>query len=132
MAQFKEDDIETPSCTDRMIENNVLRYVFHGYAVWLEVEQFPCTMASSDVGKYDDLEQAIQVASEELNVYPIPVPHLTALYGISHLSEVDVRQRFRDIAIELQSHEIPVMQPVSFLSDVEIEGLNGGAMVRVW
>ena len=107
-----------------------LRFVFHGYAVWLETEQFPQTGAiPTTFCDKNDLDLVVQVASQELNVVPIPAPHLTALYGISHLGEEEIRQRFQNLAIELRGLVLPMMQPSGFLSDVEIEGENGGLMV---
>jgi hypothetical protein len=107
-----------------------LRFVFHGYAVWLETEQFSTSSAiPTKFGETNDLDQALQVVSQELNVVPIPAPHLTALYGISHLGHDEIRQRFRDLTAELKGMVLPLMQPSGFLSDVEIEGENGGQMV---
>lgn len=106
-----------------------LRFVFHGYAIWLETEQFSTAAVPTKFCEKNDLDRALQVASEELKVLPIPAPHLTALYGISHLAEDEIRQRFRDLACELRGMVLPIMEPSGFLSDVEIEGKNGGLMV---
>jgi hypothetical protein len=117
-----------------------LRFVFQGYAIWYELEQFPTTANTLDgVVEADtamlDLEQALWTAAKELSVGPIPAPHLTALYGINHLSEGEVRQRFHDLSLWLRQQrndveEWLVLEPSGFLSDVEVEGVNGGQMVR--
>jgi hypothetical protein len=113
--------------SNSMIVKDVLRFAFQGYAIWLEAEQFPI---SNNNNKNNDLDQVIRTASHELNVFPIPVPHLTMLYGISHLSEREVRKRFQDLALQLQEEDSPLLQPDGFLSNTEIDGINGGGMVR--
>eukprot|EP00429_Kryptoperidinium_foliaceum_P038562 CAMPEP_0176178206 /NCGR_PEP_ID=MMETSP0120_2-20121206/91311_1 /TAXON_ID=160619 /ORGANISM="Kryptoperidinium foliaceum, Strain CCMP 1326" /LENGTH=249 /DNA_ID=CAMNT_0017516355 /DNA_START=13 /DNA_END=762 /DNA_ORIENTATION=- len=121
---------------DSMIVKDGLRFVFQGYAIWLDVEQFqvPSSEWGSGLraGRSNDLERAISVSSQELNVYPIPAPHLTALYGINHLSESDTRKRFQDLAESLQGEEWPILEPDGFTSDVEIAGINGGLMNMAW
>lgn len=95
---------------------NALRFVFSGYSIWLEPEQFK-----------GDLEVAIQTASKELGVLAVPVPHATAVYGISHLGESQVKERFRELASSIG--EWPALEHKEFLSDIEIDGINGGLMV---
>jgi hypothetical protein len=96
---------------------NALRFEFEGYSVWLEPEQFQ-----------GDLDKAIQTASEELRVIPIPVPHATLVYGISHLPEVEVKRRFNEVALKIS--EWPSLELKGFLTDIELDGLDGGTMVR--
>ena len=99
-----------------MIVQDPLRFVFSGYSVWLELEQF-----------HRDLDRAIQTASTELGVRPIPAPHVTVVYGISHLPQEEVRKRFMEVV-----EKIPLWPPLKhkgFVSDVEWNGVNGGLMV---
>jgi len=159
------------------VERRMLRFRFHGYAIWLDLEQFPSTIprtitatttasllhagsigttsssSSSSVAdveagdgdnkqqqqeqilplpsttnpKKDDLDQVLQVTSRDWGVVSIPAPHVTALYGISHLDEADVRQRFHSLVNTLPLW--PLLEPVGLRSDIEIEGINGGQMV---
>ena len=122
----------------------ILAFPFQGYAIWLDLEQQQqplflnpttrhTTAATVDETK-TDLDDALRIASAELGVAPIPAPHVTALYGIQHLSEDEVRQRFQDVANELfwfkqRWLSWPLLEPMGFLSDVEIAGKNGGQMV---
>jgi len=136
MAQV---DVHDPAAIPETLDSSMivkkegLRFVFQGYAIWLEAEQFPSSAPTnllSERSRDNDLDQAIRVASQELDVHPIPAPHLTALYGINHLPEHEVQQRFRDLANELQDwDQSPMLEPDGFLSDIEIEGVNGGEMV---
>jgi hypothetical protein len=128
----------------------ILAFQFQGYAIWLDLEQQqhqqqhepkPCflnppphTTTTSVEETKQDLDDALRTAGAELGVAPIPAPHVTALYGIQHLSEDEVRQRFQDVANELfwfrqRWSSWPLLEPVGFLSDVEIAGKNGGQMV---
>jgi hypothetical protein len=95
-----------------------LRCIFFGYSVWLELEQFD-----------GDLDSALHTASKELFLQAIPAPHVTVVYGVSHLPEWEVRKRFREVVLE----RIPSWPPLKhkgFLTEVEWEGVDGGEMVR--
>lgn len=93
-----------------------LRFLFSGYSIWLEPEQFGA-----------DLDLVLQTASEELGVFPIPAPHLTVTYGMSHLSESEIVKRLRSIVKDLASW--PTVEFKGFLSDIEMDGVRGGLMV---
>jgi hypothetical protein len=114
-----------------------LQFEFKGYSVWLEPVQYD-----------NDLSLAIKTASQELGVLPIPMPHVTAIYGMTHLSsETEAIRRFRNAALECRStnannnknknkHEKcpPPLEYKGIVSGVEWDGINGGTMVRqgVW
>ena len=141
MAQAAVLDVVTlpEPLDDTMILKEGLRFVFSGFAVWLELEQFP----SSEWGQpsladspRNDLEKAIHTASQELNVYPIPAPHMTALYGIDHLSEQECRMKFKDLSKNMLSNKStpgwPMLRPSGFLSGVEVSGAEEGGMNMAW
>ena len=90
--------------------------MFAGYSIWLEPEQFQ-----------GDLEAAIRTASKELDVIPVPAPHSTVIYGISHLEEAEVKKRFQQLAFKLT--EWPRLEHKGFITDIELNGVNGGEMV---
>jgi hypothetical protein len=108
-----------------------LQFEFKGYSVWLEPVQYD-----------KDLSLAIETASQELGVLPIPMPHVTAIYGMTHLSsETEAIRRFRKAVLECRSrtnannHEhdkwpLPPLEYKGIVSDVEWDGINGGTMVR--
>jgi hypothetical protein len=108
-----------------------LQFEFKGYSVWLEPVQYD-----------NDLSLAIKTASQELGVLPIPMPHVTAIYGMSHLSsETEAIRRFRNAILECRStnannnnkHEKwpSSLEYKGIVSGVEWDGINGGTMVRV-
>jgi hypothetical protein len=100
-----------------MMVQEPLKFIFKGYSVWLELESFE-----------NDLDAVLQTASTELGVHKIPSPHVTVIYGVSHLPEWQVRKNFRDIVLE-QIPEWPPLKHKGFITDVEYEGVNGGLMV---
>jgi hypothetical protein len=91
-----------------------LDFVFKGYSIWLELDQVE-----------SDLDKAVEAAALDLHVHAIPVgdcgcqwcgndciltffnskaPHVTVIYGISHLSEDECLKRFReDLATRVQA-----------------------------
>jgi hypothetical protein len=101
-----------------MMIQEPLRCFFSGYSVWLELEQFD-----------GDLDSALHTASKELNVYAIPAPHVTVVYGVSHLPEWEARKRFQEVVFKRIS-SWPSLKHKGFRTDVELEGVDGGLMVR--
>jgi hypothetical protein len=101
-----------------MILKEPLQFVFSGYSIWLEPEQFQ-----------HDLDLAIKTTTTQLGLpLSIPSPHITAVYGISHLSEDSVRERFESIGDSLQD-SWPIMIHEGFRNDIEISGVDSGEMV---
>ena len=100
-----------------MKKKSRLRFVFSGYSVWLEPEQFQ-----------GDLDEIIQTASQELSTFPIQAPHATVLYGISHIPENEARRRFKNLDDKIS--EWPPLEQKGIQTEIEIEGVDGGEMVR--
>jgi hypothetical protein len=98
--------------------SGMLRFVFAGYSIWLEPEQF-----------HSDLASAIQVASKEVDTYPIPAPHVTLIYGMSDLSEKEMIKRFR-VVFSNEVRTWPTLRHKGFISDIALDGVNGGLMVN--
>jgi hypothetical protein len=117
-----------------MLVKEPLRFTFSGYSIWLEPEQFQ-----------NDLDLACEESTARLGVlHAIPSPHVTAIYGMTHLSEMEVRKRFQQVVSDLsflfhdgnhhhQHHQQwPVLQHKGFINDIEINGVNGGQMDMAW
>ena len=130
-----------------MIVRDSLRFVFAGYSIWLEVQQFD-----------GDLNAAIQTAGSDLGVHGIPSPHATALYGVCDgWPEAEVQELFRETVLEKlfvenddddndddqdygthvrkrrkSIHDIqqwPLLRYKGYISDSEWAGVDGGTMV---
>ena len=99
-----------------------LRFEFEGYTIWLELEE--------ESHNYD-FTKAIQQASRELQVQPIPHPHVTAIYGMTHFSSLEkILAKWEQVKECIKSW--PELKPRGFISDVEIAGINGALMSMSW
>ena len=94
-----------------------LDFVFRGYSIWLELEQHS-----------DDLDLALSAAAQALDVECIPAPHVTALYGMNHLTETQVLRRFRE---RLMPRVVswPELRVKGFKVDKCYDGVDGQEMV---
>lgn len=100
-------------------ERDSLYYEFVGYSIWLEVEQYE-----------NDLDRAISIAAEDLGLFPIPEPHVTAIYGMTHLAEEDIKDKFASIRQEIESW--PNLRVNGVITDIEQRGISGGLMDMAW
>ena len=96
------------------MSRDMLRFVFKGYSIWLELEQVN-----------GDIDIAIALASKQINVHPIPTPHVTVIYGMNHLSEDDMKDRFQS----LKSLTWPPLEATKLYHGVEYHGVDCGTMV---
>eukprot|EP00980_Cylindrotheca_fusiformis_P019841 scaffold6966_cov112-Cylindrotheca_fusiformis.AAC.19 len=103
-----------------LLAKEPLRFVFSGYSVWLELEQYQ-----------DDLDRVCAESKERLGLpHGVPEPHVTAIYGMTHLSEQEARKKLQQVAEDVQ--DWPILEHKGFVNDIELEGVNGGAMDMAW
>ena len=96
-----------------------LQWVFHGLTLWLEFEEFE-----------SDLLNAIRDASKRYGTECIPLPHATAIYGMTHLSEDDASCRLRELRL---IDGWPRMErPVGIKQDIAQEGRPGQVCTIAW
>jgi len=96
-----------------------LHFAFRGYSIWLELEQFR-----------GDLDLALDIASRDLHVVRIPGPHVTVVYGMTHLSEDEVLERFdrlRDVVRSWPSFHVKGIH-----TDTSYDGVDGEDMDMAW
>lgn len=96
-----------------------LRFHFKGYSIWLEVKEVD-----------NDLTDTINQVSKELGVVPIPSSHLTVVYGMDHLTDYEILQRFDKMKENISSW--PNLRPRGIVTDIELEGVKGGLMDMAW
>lgn len=79
----------------------------------------------------DDLTRTLNMIADENGVIPIPEAHVTAIYGMNHLTEHEVRQRFRTMKSMAKFCESwpDDLRFIGVLMDIELAGVNGGLMV---
>lgn len=91
-----------------------------GYSIWLEVSQTD-----------RDLEKAISSVSLDNSLCPIPAPHCTVLYGVSHLSEEEIKNVFRD-KIAPAAKDWPALETKGSHVGVCYDGVDGEDMDMAW
>ena len=133
-----------------------LRFVFTGYSLWLELEQF-----NIDDNGLGDLDHAMIDAADRFKLGgAIPSPHVTALYGIDTISdEEEMRRMFRedvkcllldmaeerkkkqneDRGVGIDGEDVeevnvveklwPDLAATGIIVDTEFDGVKGGTMV---
>lgn len=106
-------------------EREPLQFDFRGYSIWCEID-------GCEVG--GDYHCCIQDCAKLFGVQPIH-GHVTAMYGMAHLSEDEIVHRFLNIVkpeFTERGGWPALLKPVGLLSDVELEGVNDGEMNMAW
>lgn len=96
-----------------------LDFEFRGYSIWLEISQ-----------EQGDLDSALDAAANSLDVDPIPAPHVTVIYGISHLSEAEILTNFREKLVPFLD-SWPELRVAGWKVDKSFDGVDGQEMVRI-
>lgn len=78
-----------------------------------------------------DLEKAIASVSLDHSLCPIPAPHCTVVYGVSHLSESEIRNVFRD-KIAPAAQGWPALETKGSRVGVTYDGVDGEEMDMAW
>uniref|UniRef100_A0A7S2RIR2 Uncharacterized protein n=2 Tax=Eucampia antarctica TaxID=49252 RepID=A0A7S2RIR2_9STRA len=116
-----EDDVPmlAPIYHEMVEKRPPLSFRFCGYTLWLEPEQFD-----------NDLSQAMSMACTAHGLHPIPSPHITLIYGMTHLTETEVQHLFRhDLQLLLRKGWGEPFQSIGILADKTFDGVNGENMV---
>ena len=128
-AKKKKRAIVTPSTSSistssheeesLILKRPPLDFHFKGYSIWLEID-------------HPDYTNCIQACANHFNVEPI-TPHVTALYGLTHLSETHARHLFdTKVKSTFSKRQWPHLNPIGILTDVELDGVNGAVMDMAW
>ena len=99
-----------------MLFRDPLKFVFSGYSIWLEPEEYQ-----------NDLTLAIDTATAGLGLrLGIPLPHVTLLYGINHLTEIEARKRFLETCSTSAVGKtlIEEFKFKGFMNDIELNGVT--------
>jgi len=99
-----------------------LQFHFTGYSIWLELEE-----ESFDF----DLSRSISKVSQELDLLPIPCPHVTAIYGMTHISPEDVVKKW-NLEVKSSIKSWPELLPSGLIVDIEKADIDGGTMDMAW
>lgn len=89
--------------------------------MWLELEQH-----DGDLGK------AVAMAAADKGLLPIPEPHCTVLYGISHMSEDEFKECFRNKVVPSLKDGWPPLSAKGPYFGVSYDAVNGDEMDMSW
>lgn len=78
-----------------------------------------------------DLEKAVASAALDKQLWPIPEPHCTVLYGIDHMTEEEAKQCFREKCVPIAQHW-PPFKPKGQFNGVSFDGVDGEEMDMSW
>lgn len=99
-----------------------LQWDFHGLTIWVELEE---------VDK--DLTKAGYHFASIYGTEVIPKMHLTAIYGMEHLTETEARRRLAQIPMNLPDGKWPIMErPVAVKQDLAEDGKPGQVCTISW
>lgn len=98
-----------------------LQWEFKGLTLWLEFEEFD-----------SDLTNAIDYAVKVYGTEKIPVPHATAIYGMTHLTQDQAKAKLAAIPQVLAGWKNEVDPPKGLTCDIAEEGKPGQICSIAW
>lgn len=106
--------------TTAVPSRGTLQWKFFGYSLWLELEEYD-----------SDLSNAIHHFSQKFGVEPMPCPHLTAIYGMKHLSVEDAIAKLDEFVQKVPKWP-SFGKPISIVQDIAIDGNPGQVCTIAW
>jgi len=98
-----------------------LKWKFSGLTLWFELEEFN-----------NDLSKAIHSLAVTHNVEKIPQSHMTAIYGMNHLSKHDAIAKLRQIPSLFPRGWPKFGKPVGVVQDLAVAGRPGQVCSIAW
>lgn len=98
-----------------------LQWEFKGLTLWLEFEEFD-----------SDLTKAIEDAVKVYGTEKIPIPHATAIYGMTHLSKEEAKRKLEQIPLILAGWNNVLDRPSGLTCDIAEEGKPGQVCSIAW
>lgn len=127
-ASKEEEEKKAQEGSPSMImeKRTPLSFSFCGYSLWLQMEEVDM-----------DVTKALQHAVDFHGLHPIPEPHVTLIYGMTHLSKEEVLHIFQNefksfISTWSQNSDQSKIQAVGLLADKTFDGVNGENMDIAW
>jgi len=98
-----------------------LQWEFKGLTLWLEFEEYD-----------EDLTKAIDYAVKIYGTERIPIPHATAIYGMTHLTKDEAIAKLEEIPQVLKGWKNVLDEPKGFTCDIAEEGKPGQVCNIAW
>jgi len=96
------------------------RFVFRGYSIWLELSQTD-----------HDLDNAVAKAAMDNGLFPIPEPHCTVIYGVTHMTEAEARRSFLEKVVPAVE-QWPALETKGSHCGFCFDGVDGEEMDMAW
>lgn len=99
-----------------------LQWVFKGLTIWIEYEEHD-----------RDLSRAVEDASQFYGTEQIPMPHSTAIYGMTHFSDQQATEKLLEVGKAFPNGWPSIMdKPISVKQDLAVEGRPGQVCSISW
>ena len=98
-----------------------LQWEFKGLTLWLEFEEYE-----------QDLSKAIDYAVKIYGTERIPIPHATAIYGMTHLTKDEAIAKLEQIPQVLKGWKNVLDKPIGLTCDIAEEGKPGQVCSIAW
>lgn len=98
-----------------------LQWEFKGLTLWFEFEEFD-----------DDLTKAIDYAVKIYGTGKIPLPHATAIYGMTHLTHEEAINKLAEIPDLLRNWKNVLDKPKGLTCDIAEAGKPGQVCTIAW
>lgn len=118
-SDYDNENVVAP-CAPAATKRNPLEWEFHGLTLWIELEEFE-----------NDLTLACKYMSTSHGVQEIPQPHITAIYGMTHLSVAEAKARLRSIPNKILTWP-PFRRPIGVVQDIAVAGNPGQVCSVAW
>jgi hypothetical protein len=116
-----DDNQSVASLSSAAAPRTRLQWEFHGLTLWLEFEEFDL-----------DLSKAIDFAVQMYGTEKIPLPHTTAIYGMTHLTQEQAKAKLAVVPEVLSGWKNVLDPPKGLTCDIAEEGKPGQVCSIAW
>lgn len=120
VASIDSSSSSLPSLTADEPTTKKLNWEFHGLTLWLELEEYD-----------SDISNAIEDFAHKYKTESIPKPHMTAIYGMTHLTVNEAKEKLHSIKDLIPSWP-KFTRPTGVVSDIAKAGLPGQVCTIAW
>lgn len=119
-TEYDDSDESTVGSFTTQPTRKKLRWKFHGLSLWLELQEFE-----------SDISNAVEDFAVKYNTETIPKSHVTAIYGMTHLTIEEAKSKLCSVKDAIPSWP-DFAPPTSVLSDIAVPGRPGQVCHVAW
>lgn len=121
-TEYENGDLLMPGSKMVQLPSKKLQWDFYGLTIWLELEEFD-----------NDITNAIHDMSAMFDLEVIPKSHTTAIYGMTHLTIQEARERLHLVKSVLKDGKWPKFaRPTAIVQDIARAGRPGQVCDVAW